>query len=160
MSATPGHVRGAPAPLERGGAWIVVLMSLGLLTMLLPLFWMLGTSLRETGAGLGGLADLFPRSDAQPSVEAIIERMLMVQAVEAARCVDAGVLRAHEDADVGAILGWGFAPYTGGPLSYIDRIGVAAFVKRADELAQQCGERFSPPEVLRSMAQSGERFYG
>ena len=114
----------------------------------------------DSGRALwGGLADLFPRSDQQPSVEAIIERMLMVQAVEAARCVDAGVLRAHEDADVGAILGWGFAPYTGGPLSYIDRIGVAAFVKRADELAQQCGERFSPPEVLRSMAESGERFY-
>jgi len=106
-----------------------------------------------------GLGDLFPRSADQPSVDSIIERMLMVQAIEAARCVDAGVLRAHEDADVGAILGWGFAPYTGGPLSYIDQVGLSAFVERADALRSQCGERFAPPAILRQMADRGESFY-
>ena len=83
----------------------------------------------------------------------------MVQAIEAARCVDAGVLRAPEDADVGAISGWGFAAYTGGPLSYIDQIGLSAFVERADALRSQCGERFSPPAILREMAVRGESFY-
>ena len=79
--------------------------------------------------------------------------------IEAARCMDAGVLRAVEDADVGAILGWGFAPYTGGPLSYIDQIGVAQFVARADELAAAHGARFEPPALLRRMAAEGTSFY-
>ena len=101
----------------------------------------------------------FPTADTQPTVAEIVERFLYVQAIEAARCVDAGVLRANEDADVGAILGWGFAPYTGGPLSYIDQIGVVAFVARADQLTAALGERFSPPDLLRAMAADGRSFY-
>jgi 3-hydroxyacyl-CoA dehydrogenase/enoyl-CoA hydratase/3-hydroxybutyryl-CoA epimerase len=107
-----------------------------------------------------GLSRHFPMAEEQPNPEALIERFLYVQAIEAARCVDEGVVTAKEDVDVGAILGWGFAPYTGGPLSYIDRIGLAAFVARADELASSLGDRFQPPELLRSMAAEGRSFYG
>jgi len=105
-----------------------------------------------------GLRELFPSAPVQPSVPELVERFLYVQALEAARCMDQGVLLAVEDADVGAILGWGFAPYTGGPLSYIDRIGVKAFVARADALAALYGERFAPPALLREMAQTGRKF--
>ena len=35
------------------------------------------------------------------------------QAVEAARCLEEGVVTDARDADVGAILGWGFAPWLG-----------------------------------------------
>ncbi|TNE84858.1 MAG: 3-hydroxyacyl-CoA dehydrogenase [Deltaproteobacteria bacterium] len=114
----------------------------------------------EAGKALwSGLAEHFPPKAEQPTAQDLIERFLYAQCVEAARCMDAGVVRAVEDADVGAILGWGFAPYTGGPLSYIDRIGAAAFVKRADELAAAYGDRFSPPPLLREMAEEGRGFY-
>ncbi|MDP6933391.1 MAG: 3-hydroxyacyl-CoA dehydrogenase NAD-binding domain-containing protein [Myxococcota bacterium] len=106
------------------------------------------------------LQNLFPVAAEQPSVDDLVERFLYVQAIEAARCMDQGVLRATEDADVGAILGWGFAPYTGGPLSYIDRIGAETFVVRADELTELHGPRFEPPELLRRMASEGTSFYG
>lgn len=106
-----------------------------------------------------GLAAHFPAREDQPTAEALIERFLYAQCIEAARCMDAGVLRAVEDADVGAILGWGFAPYTGGPLSYIDRIGLQAFVARADELEATLGSRFEPPPILRRMAEEGSSFY-
>ncbi len=53
-----------------------------------------------------------------------------MQAIEAARCVDEGVIKAVEDVDVGAVLGWGFAPWTGGPLSYIDTIGARRKMSR------------------------------
>lgn len=106
-----------------------------------------------------GLKELFPTSEAQPTAEEIVERFLFTQALEAARCMDQGVLLAAEDADVGAILGWGFAPYTGGPLSFIDRIGAADFVSRADELAERYGDRFTPPQLLRTMAADGASFY-
>lgn len=105
------------------------------------------------------LAAQFAAPGSQPTVEALIERYLYVQAVETARCLDEGVLRAAADADVGAILGWGFAPHTGGPLSFIQGIGLPAFVQRADALADQLGERFRPPALLRAMAADGRRFY-
>jgi 3-hydroxyacyl-CoA dehydrogenase/enoyl-CoA hydratase/3-hydroxybutyryl-CoA epimerase len=107
-----------------------------------------------------GLREAFPPAAAQPPVEELVDRMLVVQALEAARCMEAGVLLAVPDADVGAVLGWGFAPWTGGPLSYIDTIGAAAFVAKADALAARFGERFSPPAILREMGARGGRWYG
>ncbi len=107
----------------------------------------------------GGLAELYPPKQDQPGAADLVERFLYVQAIEAARCMDEGVLLAKEDADVGAIMGWGFAPYTGGPLSFIDRVGLANFVARADSLADRLGPRFSPPKLLRTMAEQGDSFY-
>ena len=110
-----------------------------------------------------GLADLAPVSheDADPALVAEIrKRLLYRQAVEAARCMEENVVTSAREADVGAILGWGFAPWTGGPLSMIDGIGVATFVEECDALTRKFGARFSPPRMLREMAASGESFYG
>ena len=93
-------------------------------------------------------------------VETLKTRLLYRQAVEAARCFEEGVVTDPRDADVGAILGWGFAPWTGGPLSLIDTVGAAPFVQTCDALAAACGPRFSPPQSLRDMAARGESFYG
>ncbi|UGQ47283.1 3-hydroxyacyl-CoA dehydrogenase NAD-binding domain-containing protein [Massilia endophytica] len=106
-----------------------------------------------------GLADLFPRAEAQPDVAALVERLTVVQAVETARCMDEGVLRSARDADVGAILAWGFPPFRGGPLSMIDNAGPAAFVEQCERLAAAHGERFAPPAQLRAMAASGGTYY-
>ena len=86
-------------------------------------------------------------------------RFLHRQAVEAARCLAEGVLDDPRHADVGAILGWSFPKWTGGPASYIDQIGVERFVSECDDLAARFGERFTPPELLRAMAREGIGFY-
>jgi 3-hydroxyacyl-CoA dehydrogenase/enoyl-CoA hydratase/3-hydroxybutyryl-CoA epimerase len=86
-------------------------------------------------------------------------RLLTIQALEAARCFEEGVITDPRDADVGAILGWGFAPYTGGPISMIDTMGAAAFVSRCETLAKKYGERFAPNKLLRELAAKGETFY-
>ncbi|MEG9861889.1 MAG: 3-hydroxyacyl-CoA dehydrogenase NAD-binding domain-containing protein [Parvularculales bacterium] len=108
-----------------------------------------------------GLADLTPAHKGmdEVDVEELKTRFLYIQALEAARCFEEQVVTDVRDADVGAILGWGFAPWTGGPLSLIDMVGVAAFVEKCDRLAQQYGERFSPPALLRDMAAKGDTFY-
>jgi 3-hydroxyacyl-CoA dehydrogenase/enoyl-CoA hydratase/3-hydroxybutyryl-CoA epimerase len=93
------------------------------------------------------------------SVQEMKDRFLTIQALEAARCFEEGVLTDPRDADVGAILGWGFAPFTGGPVSYIDTVGLAAFVKRCDDFAARFGDRFKPNKLLRDMAEKGETFY-
>ncbi|WP_374579976.1 FAD-dependent oxidoreductase [Pseudoduganella sp.] len=106
-----------------------------------------------------GLTELFPRAAVQPDVAAVVERLTVVQAVETARCMDEGVLRSARDADVGAILAWGFPPFRGGPLSMIDNAGSAAFVAQCEKLAAAHGDRFAPPAQLKAMAASGATYY-
>ena len=88
------------------------------------------------------------------------QRLLVVQAVEAARTVEDVVITDPREADVGSILGWGFAPYTGGTLSYIDTMGTKAFVALCRKFEAAYGSRFTPPKLLVEMAEKGETFYG
>ena len=93
------------------------------------------------------------------SLEEIVERLIMVQSVETVRCLEEKVLRAPIDADVGAILGWGYPPFRGGPIGCLHTLGPAQAVATLDRLAEQHGPRFAAPKLLRDMAAKGERFY-
>jgi 3-hydroxyacyl-CoA dehydrogenase/enoyl-CoA hydratase/3-hydroxybutyryl-CoA epimerase len=105
------------------------------------------------------LSEHFPLSDDQPDVEEVKTRLLVRQAIEAARCFEEKVLINASSGDVGAIFGIGFPPYTGGPFSFIDTMGLDAFIAEADRFADAYGPRFTPPQLLRDMAEKGETFY-
>ena len=107
-----------------------------------------------------GLTDMFPVADQQPDVEELKSRYLVVQAVEAVRAIEDGVVTDMREADVGAIMGFGFAPWSGGPISYIDTMGTKTFLAECDRLAARYGDRFKAPQLLREMAGKGETFYG
>jgi 3-hydroxyacyl-CoA dehydrogenase/enoyl-CoA hydratase/3-hydroxybutyryl-CoA epimerase len=107
-----------------------------------------------------GLNEKFPVSAEQPSPEEVKTRLLYVQAIDAARCLEEGVLTHPADADVGSVFGWGFPPYTGGTLSFIETEGVEKFVAEADRLAKAYGSRFAVPDGLRAMAERGDTYYG
>ena len=109
-----------------------------------------------------GLADLQPKKLDPDTldVEEIKQRFLVVQAVEAARTVEDHVITDMREADVGSILGFGFAPFTGGTLSYIDFMGTKKFVELCHKLEAKYGSRFTPPKLLVEMAAKGETFYG
>ncbi len=109
-----------------------------------------------------GLADLQPKKlDPDTlSIEELKQRFLVVQAVEAARTVEDHVITDMREADVGSILGFGFAPFTGGTLSYIDFMGTKKFVDLCHKLEAKYGSRFTPPKLLVEMAAKGETFYG
>ncbi|MGB3797252.1 MAG: 3-hydroxyacyl-CoA dehydrogenase NAD-binding domain-containing protein, partial [Alteraurantiacibacter sp.] len=109
-----------------------------------------------------GLSEAFPPKDqaVQPQVEEVQERLKFRQLVECARCFEEGVLETPEDGDLGAIFGWGFLPFTGGPFSHMDTLGLDHVVRVLDRLAQAHGERFNAPKLLRDMAEKGETFYG
>jgi 3-hydroxyacyl-CoA dehydrogenase/enoyl-CoA hydratase/3-hydroxybutyryl-CoA epimerase len=94
------------------------------------------------------------------SVQELKERFLVVQALEASRCIEEKVVTDPREADVGSIIGFGFAPFTGGTLSYIDGMGTKAFVALAQSLAAKYGDRFKPNALLLDMAKNGETFYG
>jgi 3-hydroxyacyl-CoA dehydrogenase/enoyl-CoA hydratase/3-hydroxybutyryl-CoA epimerase len=92
-------------------------------------------------------------------VQEMKDRFLTIQALEAARCFEEGVITDPRDADVGAILGWGFAPFTGGPISYIDTVGAKKFVERCEKFAAKYGDRFKPNKLLKEMADKNQTFY-
>jgi 3-hydroxyacyl-CoA dehydrogenase/enoyl-CoA hydratase/3-hydroxybutyryl-CoA epimerase len=108
-----------------------------------------------------GLAELAgePRPAETFSIEELKQRFLVIQALETARCVEEGVIDDVRDADVGSILGFGYAPFTGGTLSYIDGMGVKEFVALCERLAGRHGDRFKPAALLVEMAKKGENFY-
>lgn len=105
-----------------------------------------------------GLAGLFPMAAEQPAQQELIDRLLFAQANEAARCLDEGVLRSVADGNLGSILGWGFAPFHGGALQFVNSVGPARFVERARELAARHGPRFTPAAGIVALAASGGRF--
>jgi len=106
------------------------------------------------------LAKHFPVSDDQPDFEEVKNRLILSQVLEAVRAKEEGVLVDIREGDVGAILGWGFAPWSGGPMSWIDLTGPAEVVALCDALTEKFGERFAAPDLLREIADKGETFYG
>jgi 3-hydroxyacyl-CoA dehydrogenase / enoyl-CoA hydratase / 3-hydroxybutyryl-CoA epimerase len=109
-----------------------------------------------------GLADLQATKLDPDTIDVaeLKDRLLVIQALETARCFEEGVLTDVREADVGSILGFGFAPFSGGTLSFIDMMGTACFVARCEELAMKCGPRFKPSPLLLDMAAQDETFYG
>jgi 3-hydroxyacyl-CoA dehydrogenase/enoyl-CoA hydratase/3-hydroxybutyryl-CoA epimerase len=106
-----------------------------------------------------GLREIYPPASKQPEVAEIEKRLLYIQALEAARCMEEGVVSTAAEADLGSILGWGFPAWTGGTLSYIDTIGIREFVTQCERLARRHGKRFKPSKWLRDRAGRGEGFY-
>ncbi|WP_226779406.1 3-hydroxyacyl-CoA dehydrogenase NAD-binding domain-containing protein [Oceaniglobus trochenteri] len=102
----------------------------------------------------------FPEADDQPDLSEVQHRLMFAQVLEAVRALEDGVLTDIREGDVGAILGWGFAPWSGGPFSWLDILGAARAVEICDRLSESHGERFATPEMLREMAAKGETFYG
>ncbi len=107
-----------------------------------------------------GIHDRYPLAEEQPDLIEVQERLMFVQALEAVRALEEGVVEDIREADVGAILAWGFAPWSGGPLSWLDIIGAPYAAERCDQLEARYGERFKCPALLREMAQKGQTFYG
>ncbi|MFU8898512.1 MAG: 3-hydroxyacyl-CoA dehydrogenase NAD-binding domain-containing protein [Roseinatronobacter sp.] len=106
-----------------------------------------------------GLSSQFPQAEDQPDLVTVQHRLMFAQALEAVRALEQGVLTDIREGDVGAILGWGFAPWSGGPFSWLDMLGAEFAASVSDDLAARFGPRFTTPAMLRQMADTGRGFY-
>ena len=116
----------------------------------------------EKGKRTGLWVDLsskLPVSDNQPDFIDVQHRLMFSQTLEAVRALEEGVLEDIREGDVGAILGWGFAPWSGGPFSWLDMLGAPYAAERCDQLTEAFGARFKCPELLREMAGKSQSFY-
>ena len=118
-------------------------------------YTLLAPGSRETAASSGNQT----QTRAQISASEIQQRTVLPMLNEAARCLAENVIRAPRDGDVGAVYGFGFPPFRGGPFRYMDTIGISELVKRLEDLNDRFPGRFEPAEILVSMARRGERFY-
>jgi 3-hydroxyacyl-CoA dehydrogenase/enoyl-CoA hydratase/3-hydroxybutyryl-CoA epimerase len=117
----------------------------------------------EAGKRLGlwdGLGEKYAEAAEQPELSEVKHRLLFAQVLEAVRALEEGVLEDIREGDVGAILGWGFAPWSGGPFSWLDILGAARAVELCEGLEKAHGPRFATPKLLRDLAAKGESFYG
>ncbi len=112
-----------------------------------------------------GLAEAFPVAEESMPFTDVQERMLFAEALETAKCFEEGVITSAAAANIGSIMGIGFPPNTGGAAQFMTgyqaadgRIGLAAFLDRADELADRYGERFRSTPYLRDLAAGGGSF--
>ncbi|MEM8851415.1 MAG: 3-hydroxyacyl-CoA dehydrogenase NAD-binding domain-containing protein [Pseudomonadota bacterium] len=107
-----------------------------------------------------GITAKYPMATDQPDLHEVQNRLLFAQVLEAVRALEENVLLDIREGDVGAILGWGFAPWSGGPFSWLDIVGADWAVETCDALTATHGPRFTTPETLRKMATDGASFYG
>ena len=103
------------------------------------------------------LVGVHPNGGVRPAE--ILQRVVLTMLNEAARAVGEGVVRSPRDGDIGALFGFGFPPFRGGPLRHVDDLGAARVVADLERLADRCGERFSPCEVLQDQARRHGKFY-
>ena len=106
-----------------------------------------------------GLAEKYPRAEDQPDLIEVQHRLMFAQVLEAVRALEEGVLEDIREGDVGAILAWGFAPWSGGPFSWLDIIGTPYAAERCDQLTEKFGPRFTAPALLREMADKNQGVY-
>jgi 3-hydroxyacyl-CoA dehydrogenase/enoyl-CoA hydratase/3-hydroxybutyryl-CoA epimerase len=106
-----------------------------------------------------GLGAHFPVEREQPGAKELEARFLTIQALEAARCIEEGVVTNAADADLGAVLGIGFPQWTGGTLSYIDTVGIQRFVADCERFASRYGKRYAPSAWLKARAAAGKAFH-
>ncbi|MEJ5217631.1 3-hydroxyacyl-CoA dehydrogenase NAD-binding domain-containing protein [Cognatishimia sp. D5M38] len=107
-----------------------------------------------------GLGEKYALASEQPSLIEVQNRLMFAQVLEAVRALEEGVLEDIREGDVGAILGWGFAPWSGGPFSWLDIVGAEWAAETCDALTEAHGARFATPALLRDMAAKGQDFYG
>lgn len=93
------------------------------------------------------------------TTEEIQQRCVLALVNEAARTLEEGIIRIPRDGDVAAVFGIGFPPFRGGPFRWIDGVGVAKIVDALEDLSARFAPRFTPSDLLVSMARRGERFY-
>ena len=107
-----------------------------------------------------GLNETWPVKKHQPNFEEIKNRLMLSQVLEAVKAFEEGVLEDIREGDVGAILGWGFAPWSGGPFGWVDMVGIQNVVNMCNTLSESEGQRFVAPKILLDMAKNNETFYG
>lgn len=113
---------------------------------------------RRVGLWRGLVEEFAPTMRSSPTD--VRMRLLLVQVLEAVRALEEGVLEDVREGDVGAVMGWGFAPWSGGPFSWLDVVGAEKIIEECcSRFKRTFGSRFAAPELLKAKAADKATFY-
>ncbi len=87
-----------------------------------------------------------------------IDRLMIPMINETIRCLEEGIVASPSEADLALLYGLGFPPFRGGIFRYVDTVGLAEFVTKADKYAD-LGEIYQVTDKTREMAANGQTFY-
>lgn len=85
-----------------------------------------------------------PKIESEANITDIMDRLVLRILNEAVACVREGVVEDKDLVDVGMIFGAGFAPFTGGPIHYLEHKGAKNIHDQLLKLKDHYGERFNP----------------
>ncbi|GAA6204689.1 fatty acid oxidation complex subunit alpha FadB [Thalassotalea sp. SU-HH00458] len=102
--------------------------------------------------------DLFKVESKEFTADEIIARLMVPMVNEVVRCLEEGVVDTAAEADMGLIYGLGFPPFRGGPIRYLETVGLTNFIEMADKFAH-LGEIYQVTEGMRDMAASGKSYF-
>lgn len=91
--------------------------------------------------------------------EEIIARCMIPMCNEIIRCLEEGIVDTAAEADMAMVFGVGFPPFRGGPLRYVDTIGLAKFVELADKY-KDLSPLYHVTDKMRELAASGHKYHG
>lgn len=103
---------------------------------------------KKTGRGIykwkKGEANKNQKTDDAP--EDTLDRLVLPMLNACVACLRENVVESEDVADAAMIFGTGFAPFRGGPFSYIHSAGAEKIHSRLRTLEEQYGKRFAPDE--------------
>jgi len=114
---------------------------------------------KKKGVDTSVYEELGAHPNGGPRAAEILQRLVYVMLNEAVRAAAEGVVHTPRDGDMGAIFGFGFPPFRGGPLRHADDLGAERLVGELERLAERHGNRFAPSDALREMAARHAKFY-
>ncbi len=91
------------------------------------------------------------RTPRRIDADEITDRLVLRMVSEAFHVVEEGIAQRESDIDAAMVLGTGFPDFRGGVLKYARDRGLDRVAARLEELASQCGRRFSPCELLKKL---------
>lgn len=94
----------------------------------------------------------------QFDADEIIARLMIPMVNETVRCLEEGIVNSAAEADMGLIYGLGFPPFRGGPIRYLEMLGLDNFIAMADKY-QHLGEIYQVTDGMRAMAAAGNSYY-
>jgi 3-hydroxyacyl-CoA dehydrogenase/enoyl-CoA hydratase/3-hydroxybutyryl-CoA epimerase len=89
----------------------------------------------------------------------IESRLVLPMVNEAARCLEANLVRDPAAVDLAMVLGAGFPPFRGGLLRHADTVGLPTVIQSLELLASRLGTRFQPARLLVDLVRSGRGFF-
>ena len=107
---------------------------------------------RKTVPNPDALALQKSADDAEFSREMLAERLALLMANEGFRVLEEGVADSADDIDFAMILGTGFAPFRGGPMTWANSLGLGTVREKLRRLVDSDGDAFRPAGLLSNAA--------